>query len=237
MDPRVMLMLSQKLEIEYPGAHGDDEGDAMESDDEPIHCTNNDHNQENVTLQACPIQCDAVCPHPHLCEVNPHPGTKYQLPLTLVYGRMWTDPETGEEIPIYADLLFITTEVVLHYIRHHPRFPPQFNGKYFTRPSQSSLHIRPMELNGFQVWYVMCSDGSCVTLDDAWKTGFINSPLLAPSEPKIPSLKKKQQIQLFTEAPFHLPLELFSVYTKKQLHQFPDQAKKSFIVSDQLRKK
>jgi hypothetical protein len=109
---------------------------------------------------------------------------RLQLPLTLLFRYQWQGPD-GETYPIYADLVYVESHMMLHKIRENPKFPERFNGKTFEHLSTSALYMKPTEYNGYTAWYYQHPDGEFYTLQHARQLGFINSFHECPSmEPR-----------------------------------------------------
>lgn len=112
------------------------------------------------------------------------------LPLTLLYRYQWQGPD-GESYPIWADLVYAESHVMLHRIRENPHFPERFNGKYFEHLSTSSLYIKPTDYNGYTAWYYQDHLGKFHTLQSARQLGFINTFADTPSaEPRATRISK-----------------------------------------------
>lgn len=166
IDPRVFFYLERRWGLNNKDERREDEEVEEEGEETAGHQEEHRQQHDDVSSTAQEDGAEPVL----------------QLPIRMVFRWMWKGHD-NEHYPIEADLLEVDGNKMIHHINYNPHFADRFNGKHFTRLSNSSLYIKPTEANGFISWYYRNEQGQLRTMKEARARGFANP--LVPRPPLI----------------------------------------------------
>jgi len=122
------------------------------------------------------------------------------LPLTLYFKWFYTGLD-HEHHAVEATLLWISDHEAIHQITAYPTFPEHFNGVVFPNLSVSAMHLKPIDQNGYESWFIQDPrTKTYLSMNEARKQFQFTNTL--PQKPAVPDKKT------FLSKPelLHLPL-------------------------------
>lgn len=109
------------------------------------------------------------------------------LPLTLYFKWYFTGTD-HEHHPVEATLLWLSALEAIHQIKPHDSFPEHFNGATFPNLSISAMHLKPIDQNGYESWFLQVpgtAQPTYISMAEARKQfQFHNTLAVKPPVPK-----------------------------------------------------